>query len=61
MKKKHYELIGKEINKIFISSGEDKYIRELAFNLSEVFKDTSPTFNKEMFLRTCGIEIKPQK
>lgn len=56
MKKKHYELIGAEIKKIFIISNEDKYVKELAINLSEVFRNTSPTFNKEMFLKTCGIE-----
>lgn len=55
MKKKHYELIGAEIKKIFISSGENKYISELAVNLSDAFKSTSSTFNKEMFLETCGI------
>ena len=58
MKKKHYELIGAKIKKIFISRGEDKYAKELALNLSEVFKDTSPTFNKEMFLKTCGMDKK---
>lgn len=58
MKKKDYELIGAEIKKVFISSGGDEYIKELALNLSEALKNTSPTFNKEMFLKTCGIDNK---
>jgi len=56
MKKKDYELIGSEIKEIFIKSGENNYIKELAYNLSEVLKRTSPSFDKERFLQTCGIK-----
>ncbi|MBP9715738.1 MAG: hypothetical protein KBD48_00910 [Candidatus Pacebacteria bacterium] len=58
MKKKHYELIGKEIKIIFKKSGENEYIKDLAINLSEAFTQTSSTFDKERFLETCGIKIK---
>jgi hypothetical protein len=55
MKKKDYELIGNEIKKIYIKSGGNNYIKELAYNFSNSLKNTSPSFDKERFLETCGI------
>lgn len=56
MKKKDYELIGNEIKIVFKKSNGNEYVRELACNLSESLKLTSPTFDKKRFLENCGIK-----
>ena len=58
MTKKHYELIATAINGAFNANPSNKAaegIAQIAKDLAEVFLFDNPRFDRERFLKACGV------
>lgn len=61
MTKKDYELIAGVMSRLsadFTNGGEDTVsLRLVAEELADSLADTNPRFNREMFLKACGVAL----
>ena len=53
MTKKDYELIAEVLATSWHGSQELK--SGIAYNMAEALEDTNPRFNREIFLKACGV------
>jgi hypothetical protein len=53
MTKKDYELIAGVLATAWWGSNDQK--RHIAYDLADALADTNPLFNKDKFLKACGV------
>jgi hypothetical protein len=62
MTKKDYELIASSIEAVYNDKDLDKYkagISEVAYNIAEGLQYDNPRFDRNKFLKACGIDVGP--
>lgn len=53
MTKKDYELIAEVLTNAWWGSNDQK--RHIVYDLTDALETTNPRFNRELFLKACGV------